>query len=525
MHFCVPLYLKLYSLPMQPRRIALFIWLCIALLGGLCLLFPKKGIRIGEFELRWTTLAKVLDLDTHNAQCTDGEITAADNGQFATGIQDNPPEQTAETSADSLLSAGKEQGKNRENSTETQLRDTAAQQYRYAIDTRTYMGAFYTSLAETDKHSVRVVYYGDSQIEEDRMTATVRRQLQTKYGGGGVGLIPLHQTIPARTIHQVLTINGKVQSVRQGPKRQLVYGPKSMRRTDGRYGVMGQVALMNDSLIQGSERINLTVEPMSREKHTERYFNRLRVWSDGNIHIVSQRGDTLPASRTLVLPDSTTHYNLTLIGRGQVYGLSLETPTGVIVDNIPMRGCLGTVFTGISREQLTQFYRETDTRLVILQFGGNAIPFNEQPSTIRGIVSQLRKQVQYIRSCVPEASVLFVGPGDMVTTVDGVPQTYPLLPYMDKLLLQMAQEEQIGYYSLYQAMGGQNSMLQWQKRGWAGSDGVHFTRRGAEKAGEKLAEWLISGGQATTDVQSETQPADTAQLTVRQTAPEKGGAR
>ena len=34
-------------------------------------------------------------------------------------------------------------------------------------------------------------------------------------------------------------------------------------------------------------------------------------------------------------------------------------------------------------------------------------------------------------------------------------------------------------------------MIEWQRRGWAGSDGVHFTRKGAEIAGQKLTEWLL----------------------------------
>lgn len=472
---------------MPPRRIALFIWLCIALFGGLCVVFPKDNIHIGWLELRWTTLASVLDMD--HTQSTEEEELPAEETEYLDdtdfkNIQDKDL-------AEDTLSSGKEQGKNRENNFETQTRDTTLHQNHPAVDTRTYLSAFYSSLAEAEKHSIRVVHYGDSQIEEDRMTLMIRRRLQEQYGGGGVGLIPLHQTIPTRTIHQVVTINGKIQSIQQGPKRQLVYGPKSMRRKDGKYGPMGQVALMNDSLLAGSEHINLVVEPMSKEKHSERYFNRVRVWSEGDIRVMSERGDTLPSSRMLVLRDSTTRYSLTLLGRGEVYGLSLETPTGVIVDNIPMRGCLGTVFTDISQEQLSRFYRETRTRLIIMQFGGNAIPYNEQPSTIRGIVNQLRKQVQYVRSCAPEASILFVGPSDMTTLIDGEAQTYPLLPYMDRQLAKMAQEEQIGYYSLYQAMGGKNSMIQWQKRGWAGSDGVHFTRRGAEKAGEKLAEWIL----------------------------------
>lgn len=468
---------------MSPRRIALFIWLCIALLGGLCVVFPDT-IRLGGVELRWTTLAKVLDMDKASGKGTENGGESMD----ASEVPNNSMDSIGGGRADSIEeNTTRTTAKSPGTFSETEMSMPADT----LTDTRVYLQAFYAALAETEEHSIRVVHYGDSQIEEDRMTLMIRRRLQEQYGGGGVGLIPLHQTIPTRTIHQVVTMNGKIQSIQQGPKRQLVYGPKSMRRKDGKYGPMGQVALMNDSLLAGSEYISLVVEPMSKEKHSERYFNRIRLWSEGDIRVVSERGDTLPSSHMLVLRDSTTRYSLTLLGRGEVYGLSLETPTGVIVDNIPMRGCLGTVFTDISQEQLRRFYRETRTRLIIMQFGGNAIPYNEQPSTIRGIVNQLRKQVQYVRSCAPEASILFVGPSDMTTLIDGEAQTYPLLPYMDRQLAKMAQEEQIGYYSLYQAMGGKNSMIQWQKRGWAGSDGVHFTRRGAEKAGEKLAEWIL----------------------------------
>jgi lysophospholipase L1-like esterase len=66
---------------------------------------------------------------------------------------------------------------------------------------------------------------------------------------------------------------------------------------------------------------------------------------------------------------------------------------------------------------------------------------------------------------------------------------------MDQQLLRMAQEERIGYFSLYHAMGGRNSMLQWQQRNLAGNDGIHFTPDGAVKAGRLLAEWLENGRQ------------------------------
>jgi lysophospholipase L1-like esterase len=176
-----------------------------------------------------------------------------------------------------------------------------------------------------------------------------------------------------------------------------------------------------------------------------------------------------------------------------VYGISLETDKGVIVDNIPMRGCSGNIFTKIDSVQLSDFYRETNTRLIILQFGGNMIPQTENPSTIRGYVrSTMRQQVRYLRACAPEAAILFIGPSDMSTNIDGQMTTYPLVPYMDQQFRKMAQEEGIAYWSMYDAMGGKDSMVRWVENGLAGSDYVHFTRAGANKIGKQLYHWLMS---------------------------------
>lgn len=459
----------------------MFFGLCIALLGVLCVVFPKQPIQIGSLSLRWTTLASVLDLEKTTQKPLGGDTPAdyATLGEPETIEQADSitPTDTTATATDATTYAAEEL-----------LADTAVVSHE---DTRVYLAKFYAAIDHARTHPVRVVHYGDSQIEEDRMTLSIRRALQERYGGGGVGLIPLQQTIPTRTLRQTLTISGRTANSQQGIRRNLVYGPKNMRRQDGLYGAMGQVAILNDSIQKGSELVTLHVEPLSRERHTENYFNQIRVWADGDIRMVTEAGDTLATTQTIALQDSTSTYTLSLSGRGQVYGISLENENGITVDNIPMRGCLGTVFRSIDHAQLSEFYRQTNTRLIILQFGGNAIPFNEQPSTIRGIVKQLEQQVVYVRQCAPQASILFVGPGDMITLQDGEQMTYPMLPYMDRLLEEMAEKEHIAYYSLYKAMGGRNSMIDWQRRGWAGSDGVHFTRKGAEIAGQKLAEWLL----------------------------------
>ena len=338
-------------------------------------------------------------------------------------------------------------------------------------DSRVFLQAFYASLAESGEQKIRVLHYGDSQIEEDRMTQQIREVLQARYGGKGVGLMPLAQTIPTLTVKQELRMSGRFTMPANGPRRYLVYGPKPTQRTDGLYGVMGQVAVMNDSLVSGSEDVTAICKPIM----TTALYERWKVFADSSVHYTFA-GDTV-----------------LLNGKGSVYGLSQESKTGIIVDNVPMRGCLGLVFTKIDSEQLRTFYSEENVKLIIMQFGGNAIPSNQNPSTISAIVKGLREQVQYLRACAPEASILFIGPSDMLTQIDGEWQTYPMVPYMDKLLRKMALEENIAYFSLFRWMGGAGSMMRWQEVGLAGSDGVHFMRSGARKAGNAVVNWMLEG--------------------------------
>ena len=421
----------------------------MACLAALCIVLPGR-IAFGEKVLRWPTLAEVFETEEAYPQPLpeeEGSITAPD---------------TITPSPDTLPSL---QGRTEERLPIPKVSVDST------TDSRVFLQAFYASLADAGTKKIRVIHYGDSQIEEDRMSQQIREALQARYGGQGCGLMPLAQTIPNKTVKQQLRMNGRFIQPAQGPRRYLVYGPKRDQRSDGLYGVMGQVTMMNDSLVKGSEELTAVCTPLIPTAQ----YTRWRVFADTAIHY-SFSGDTVSLS-----------------GRGAVYGLSQESATGVIVDNIPMRGCLGLVFTKMDRHLLQTFYREQNVKLIIMQFGGNAIPSNEKPSTIAAVVQGLREQVRFLQSCAPQASILFIGPSDMMRQVDGEWETYPLVPYMDKLLQKMAQEEQIAYFSLYRWMGGAGSMKRWQEIGLAGSDGVHFYRGGARKAGNAVAEWILSG--------------------------------
>ena len=470
---------------MKARQIAYIIWTVIALLGAFCLVVPDGGWHIGTWHLRFPTLAQALDMDTKQ-----GDELSMMNDSLLAELETLSVLPSDNVVAEDSLAV--------QDSIPPKAQPVIPEVNVSNTDSRAYLAAFYAALDSVRTKPVRVVHYGDSQIEEDRITNVLRERWQKAYGGGGVGLLPLHQTIPTRSMRQWLSMDGVVQTVPGGPKRYLVYGPRSMRLDNDEYGVMGQVAVMDSTLVAGSEDVVMCIGPIDKKRQGHNYFNRVRVLTDSvDGYILAQDTMLSPTPETrhpllYTLADSTTKCEIHLQGKGKVYGVSLETPTGVIVDNIPMRGCSGNIFTKIDSTQLSDFYRETNTRLIILQFGGNMIPQTENASTISGYVrSTLRQQVRYLRACAPDAAILFIGPSDMSTNIDGQMTTYPLVPYMDKLLKKMAEEEQIAYWSMYDAMGGKNSMVHWVEVGLAGSDYVHFTRAGANKVGKILYEWLM----------------------------------
>lgn len=516
---------------MKPRHILYIIWIVIASLGVLCMLVPNAGIQIGGWSLRWPTMAKVLELDGGGGglSYTDSSWLANEE-DYALAIDTTevyvsrkrvlvPLQPKAEmydsilrSIADSLAQVAKEprekvaKEKPKEVVEKSQVSREADEIVReerrgsssasmLGVDSRRYLSAFYEALDSADVMPIRVVHYGDSQIEEDRITNILREHWQASYGGGGVGLIPLHQTIPTRSIRQWLSMNGARQSSRGGPMRYMIYGPRSRRQQSKDYGVMGHVAVMDDALVEGSEELVLHIEPMGKKRIAHQQFSRVRLLAsevDGEVVCHDTLLGIHPNGVTQLL-GMTDRCQIALHGRGKVYGVSLETPSGVMVDNVPMRGCSGVIFTRINSSSFSNYFSATNTRLIILQYGGNMIPQSHKQSTIDGYIKNLRTQIGYLRSCAPYASILFIGPSDMSTRIEGELVTYPLVPYLDKQLKKMAAEEQIGYWSMYDAMGGRNSMVEWVGKGLAGSDYVHFTRAGANKVGGMLVKWIDEG--------------------------------
>lgn len=449
---------------MKAYQTSLFIFLVIAALAVICYFFPNEGIQVGPVHLEFPNISDVL------GQEEDTVVVPTES----------PEELLARRLAEMRMQE------------EAQYMDYFhhnAGRIHFPNDSIAMLDRLFAALEHAGSERVRILHYGDSQIEEDRITSMLRSELQAAFGGQGVGIMPALQTIPTLSIGQA-TEGDMV--------RNLVYGNVEMRAEDNLYGIMGQKAHL-DTTVQ----IRFYPRPKISRDNPSRYFTRVKVWVgevEGELS-VSCGGKTLYAdtaqqgmqSLSFTLPDSTIRTNVTLQGNGEVYGVSLESETGVSVDNIPMRGCSGTIFTQMSSLHIRHYCQTNNVRLIILQYGGNSVPYLKKAQAIGNYAQQLHRQVRHLKRLVPEAEILFIGPSDMATKVKSDMQTYPHLPMVIDSIKSAVMNAGAAYWDLYAVMGGMNSMVNWvnNQPPLAASDYVHFTRLGADHIGDMLCKSLM----------------------------------
>ena len=444
---------------MSSNKILVFLLSVYALLAAICLVMPKDGINIGPVSLGFASLEDVKDIFVPSEKAPSGPT----------------PEELIAQRAEAVRQAEQDRFQ--------AYFDENPARIHFPDGNTKYFDSFFASLDGARKKHVRILHYGDSQIEEDRITSALRDGLQGRFGGGGPGMMPFGR--PYYTVRYSQSSNANL-------RKYIVFGEGS-RRSDGRYGIMGQMSRCDTS-------VYTTVSAAKSNTSPGRSFNRLTLLANGKLNVkLSGRQYTLATTGKEVgrlaisLPDSSTTVRWSTWGSADIYGFQLDDSLGVSIDNIPMRGCSGTIFTRLNKDQLREYVDNDNVRLIILQFGGNAMPYRKSAKSISEYKTQLEEQIKYLHQVAPGAAILFIGPSDMSTSVKGRMQTYPHLPMMVDSLKAAANNSGAAFWDMYQAMGGENSMVSWVKArpSLAGSDYVHFTPRGAEAIGNMLLESMM----------------------------------
>lgn len=363
---------------------------------------------------------------------------------------------------------------------------------RFWLPSPHYFDAFWRSAedARSTGRIVRILHYGDSQIEMDHLTSRLRVYMQRTFGGGGPGMVPFHTITPSFTISQ--STSGHLTHLAS-------FGDSTVVRSRGDYGPMMQCFRLGGGYASTTLRASKSKNTDERAKH----FSRVSlVYNNRGIRLSSELADRTSKTRQSQTADSgigslvwdldsaSNNIRLGISGKADLYCVLLDDGPGVAVDNIPMRGCSGQQFTLVPEEKLAAAYSQMDVGLILLQFGGNNVPYLKTEKQISTYCRNIGRQIDHVRRCCPRAKILFIGPSDMSIRLRGKLQTYPVIPQLVDSLAATALAHGVAYWSIYHAMGGLNTMPQWTRQGLAGQDYIHFSQRGADLMGDRLAEAL-----------------------------------
>ena len=441
---------------MQAKTILKFINAIIASLALICIIFPDDGIDLFGTSLKFPSIAEVIELPNDSI------------------INEDAPQAIIEKRKSDLEIA-------QENEFLSFCKDNPARFFMPGNDV-SYLDAFFKLLDNAKDNHVRIMHYGDSQLECDRISCDLRSRFQEQFGGLGVGLIPVQQTIATYTLSQITSPNEV--------SRGLVYGAPENRVSHGRYGIMGQVTRTS-----GTTKVKVT--GLDKKYPISSKFQRISVCARSGSFSVSTAdtvcklkniGESKNSVYTVILHEPVKKATITLSGDAEVYGIMLDGTTGVSIDNIPMRGCSGTMFTNIDSLSMVPFFKNENVGLIILQYGGNSVPYLKSDKSIESYKKSIKKQILLFKQLAPTAKILFIGPADMATRQNGKMQTYPQLEKIVNALREAANESGAAFWDMYLAMGGHNSIVQWVKARpqLAGPDHIHFTQKGAKEISEIL---------------------------------------
>lgn len=357
---------------------------------------------------------------------------------------------------------------------------------------------------------VHVLHYGDSQLEGDRVTSYLRNKFQLRWGGGGTGLVPIIDVGPSFSIDREPSGNWKRYSVMERQRPALRHERFGALWSFCRFTPPVADSLIVDSLAQEG---SIVFRKVKRAYGRSQQYSRCRVFFghqqrpvklelsiDGGIPEFRE----FEAGNALRIADfnlgSPTSVKLTFIGADspEVYGVSFESVNGVVVDNIAARGAGGTELRKIDKGLLAAMYDALDVKLLILQYGGNAVPYIDGPAAAEEYASWVGSQIVAIKKLCPDAPVLFIGPSDMSIKDGTTWTTRPFVEETNAALKKHALLNGAAFFDLYTAMGGRNSMVSWVEADppLAAPDYTHFSPQGASKMAELFCTALFNDLQA-----------------------------
>jgi hypothetical protein len=346
------------------------------------------------------------------------------------------------------------------------------------------------------RKTVRIAYFGDSMIEGDLITQDLREMFQDTFGGVGVGFMPVTSIVAGfrQTVIHSFSKNWNDQTMLKANKEQAV-------------GISGHTfipvwsGMVVDSTNAEAQTASWVKYTAVKRKHLDQFYT-VRLFygkAEGNQFVsFNQRNialDGLQTVNALTLnsgsPIQSVYAGFSGNSPLDVYGFSLDSDSGVFVDNFSFRGNSGLPLTRMSQSVLSGLNRELGYDLIILQYGVNVV--NSKLKDYAWYKKGMTDVVTHLQRSFPGTSILLISAGDKGYRKEGRITTDPAIPYLVESQRATAEQTGAGFWNLYEAMGGYESMAKWTSGDtlYANKDYTHFNHRGARRVGRMLYTELI----------------------------------
>lgn len=351
-------------------------------------------------------------------------------------------------------------------------------------DNKRALASFYQALQkESPQRAVRIGVLGDSFIEADIMTSKLRKLLQTKYGGNGVGFVPVAS--PAAQYRQ---------TVHQTSTGWTTYSMVYYKKADWKK------FCLSGFYFTPREGASVSLKTANKESVTNASFcfiNQKNTKVSVSINDQAAK-DYQPESsesvQQLAFSDASIRsvkVNVKQVDGFTGLGFYLNNETGVYVDNFSVRGSSGSVLTTMSKELSMQLAQHFQYDLLIIQYGLNVIATDKKwyPSYKKLMVHAIRR----LQECYPGVPILMLSVGDKGSKSGEGITTHPGVLPLIEAQRQAAAEAKIAFWNTYKAMGGEKSMVQFvdHKPPMAAKDYTHINYLGGEKIAGQLFNSLM----------------------------------
>lgn len=414
------------------------------------------------------------------------------------------PEETFSTIGEQRLETGKLIEQEVATSAETNEEIYKPQEISQLIEGTKYMEDFSSKknqieqirhfLSEAKREPLNVAFLGDSFIEGDIFVGDFRNVLQEYFGGQGVGYVPL--TSPVAQFRKTI-LHQFSDSWRP---RTILHSKKKDRFLLG--GAYDQIAPESSgaNVLYTLPKVPVNLSYVSRA--TLLYIPdsldvpiKFQINGEEEQTLILEKRDSVSilCAHTFRAPrlSSLSFAFPEEVGDLSLYGVYFDGNEGVRVDNYSLRGASGLQLTSVPVRYARELDKDRPYRLIILAYGLNAISAEENGDNYEWYRLGMRRSIQHLKHCFPNALFLVLSISDRGEQKDG---NYQTLPAVHKLLRQqrkVAQDEGCLFWNTYQAMQDGGGITTYVQNRWAAKDYTHLSARGGAILSRLLLEDLL----------------------------------